>query len=68
MDDERRIDALLETVQAALDTRITDPEEIERVRKGLGGVLERAATLRNYPLTNADEPDFTFRAYRAEWE
>lgn len=68
MDDTRRIDAMLETIQASLDTRIDDPEEIERLRKGLDGVLTRAATLREYPLTNADEPDFVFRAYRSEAE
>ena len=68
MDENRRIDAMLETIQASLDTRIEDTEEIERLRKGIEGWLGRASTLRNYPLTNADEPDFVFGAYRSEAE
>lgn len=68
MDETRPIDAMLETIQASLGTKIDDAEEIERLRKGIDGWLGRAATLRDYPLTNADEPDFIFRAYRSEVE
>lgn len=68
MDENRQIDAILETIQASLDTRIEDTEELKRLRKGIEGWLGRAATLRNYPLTNADEPDFVFSAYRSEAE
>ncbi len=66
MDKNRLIDALLEQVQASINTPIEDSEELERLRKGLDSVVNRAATLRAYPLTNADEPDFVFGAYRSE--
>ena len=66
MDKNRLIEAMLEQVQASLDTPIEDRDELERLRKGLDGVASRAATLRDYPLANADEPDFVFSAYRSE--
>ena len=38
----------------------------DEVRKNAERHLKMAARLRAYPLQNADEPDFTFRPYRAE--
>jgi hypothetical protein len=68
MDNNELVDAMLAQVQARLASPIEDPEELERLRKGLEGVAERAATLRQHPLTNGNEPDFVFRAYRSESE
>lgn len=68
MDKSRAIDAMLEQVQASLDTTIDDEKELQRLRKGIEGFVNRADTLRSYPLTNADEPDFVFSAYRSETE
>lgn len=63
---EQLADALLRQVQARLDTPLTDDDELQRLRKNLDGVIERAETLRRYELTNADEPYFVFSACRAE--
>ena len=68
MDRNELVETMLAQVQARLASPIEDPEELERLRKSLEGVAERAATLRQFPLTNADEPDFVFSAYRSEWE
>ncbi len=38
----------------------------DEVRKTAERHLKMSAKLRAYPLRNADEPDFTFRPYRAE--
>lgn len=68
MDRDAQIDAVLQTIQDRLQTPVEDSDEIERLRKGIDGMLKRAETLRAFPLTNADEPDFTFGAYRSEAE
>ena len=68
MDRNALVDAMLAQVQARLASPIEDDEELERLRNGLDGVAERAEILRQYPLTNADEPDFVFSAYRSESE
>jgi hypothetical protein len=62
------VDAMLQQVQARLDTPITDEEELKRLRKGLEGVAERSQTLSDYKLTNADEPFSVFRVHRPEVE
>lgn len=66
MDDATLVEAMLAQVQAQLDTPIEDEAELERLRTGLEGLRERIATLDAWPLENADEPDFVFRAYRSE--
>jgi hypothetical protein len=42
------------------------PEEVGRICQAIGEVTEMSTRLRAYPLTNADEPDPIFRAYRRE--
>ena len=68
MDTTAHVDAMLTQVQESLETPIEDEQELERLRRGVQGVAERAATLSAYRLANADEPDFVFRAYRSESE
>jgi hypothetical protein len=65
---EQTIEAMMQQVQARLDSPITDKEELERLRKGLEGVAARSQTLSDYKLTNADEPFSVFRVYRPEVE
>ena len=65
---DQTIDAMLQQVQARLDTPITDKDELERLRKGLEGVAGRGQTLSDYKLTNADEPFSVFRVHRPEVE
>lgn len=63
---ETVVDAMLQLVQARLDTPVTDEEEMERLRKGLEGVAQRTATLSDYKLANAQEPYSVFQVCRAE--
>ncbi|HLZ08914.1 MAG TPA: hypothetical protein VKT80_10030 [Chloroflexota bacterium] len=41
-------------------------EQIESLCKAIEPVVEIISTLRKYRLTNADEPDPIFRAYRGD--
>ena len=68
MEDQQEtvVDAMLQLVQARLDTPVTDEEEMQRLRKGLEGVAQRTATLSDYKLTNAQEPYSVFQVCRAE--
>ena len=43
-----------------------DEAAVEKVRGEIAELVKAAETLRAYRLTNADEPDFVFRAYRRE--
>ena len=36
------------------------------IRRDISADLERGKVLRSYPLSNADEPGFTFSAYRSD--
>ena len=63
--DEPLVDALLGVVIARYGGRI-GPEQIGRLRESVRGLREAAAALYAYPLTNADEPDQVFAAYRGE--
>ena len=63
--DARLLEALLASVAAVHGERI-GPERMERVRESIKGLRTAAEALAAYPLTNADEPDPIFAAYRAE--
>lgn len=60
-----KLEALVAAVQAVYGGRISE-EQMARVRDGVKGLREAAAALYAYPLTNADEPDPIFAAYREE--
>ena len=54
---------------AILQSRYPDrfnADQVELIRQGLVQLQAQAQTLRSMSLTNADEPDFIFRAFRAE--
>lgn len=57
--------ALVESLSVTYPGRL-DPEQTEQVRRALSHLLDLGAKLKAYPLTNADEPDPIFRAYRRE--
>jgi hypothetical protein len=60
-----RVAAGVAVVEAALAWQLDDAGRAAvRERVGLFQVIHDA--LRGFPLANADEPDFVFRAYRAE--
>ena len=58
-------DGLLAAVSAAYAGRFSE-ENLGRVRERIRSAQEAALKLRQYPMSNADEPDFTFSAYRGE--
>ena len=60
---------LVEAIVAQVRGLIQDERDeaaFDEVRKTAERHLKMADKLRAYPLRNADEPDFTFRPYRAE--
>jgi hypothetical protein len=57
------VEAMLAQVRASLRWELSE-EELAVVRGRIEGSLKMAATLRAYPLTNADEPDFVFIPHR----
>lgn len=63
--DAALVDALWEAVKTRHGERLS-PHQLDQVRQGIVTMLETAARLEAYPLTNADEPDFVFRPYTAE--
>ena len=58
------IEALIELVQKSY--RPLNDEELARIRKSLVASQTMAAAMQAYPLSNADEPDPIFVAYRAD--
>lgn len=62
---DAHLEALVASITAAYGGRISQ-EQMQRVRDGVQGLREAAAALYAYPLTNADEPDPIFAAYRGE--
>ena len=56
---------LVDSVSQRFPDRFTT-EQVEQLRQAIAPIVEMIATLRNYSLTNADEPDPSFRAYRGE--
>jgi hypothetical protein len=69
MAEERQDEPQLEAVMALLRQRygghIPD-DQLDRLREGVRGLREAAAALYAHPLTNVDEPDPTYAAYREE--
>ncbi|RIK42349.1 MAG: hypothetical protein DCC58_11085 [Chloroflexi bacterium] len=57
------VEAMLAQVRAALQWELSE-EEAAVVRGRIEGSLKMAETLRAFPLTNADEPDFVFIPHR----
>jgi hypothetical protein len=57
--------ALTDAAAASLSFDLSD-EQRAAVLENVERHLKLGATLRAYPLQNADEPDFVFRPYRAE--
>jgi hypothetical protein len=57
--------SVLETLVNRYPNRF-DAAQTEQLRRAVRHLVEVAATLRAYPLTNADEPDPIFRAFRSE--
>ncbi len=62
---DQRLEAWLTLVTARYGDRIPAAEH-ERVRESVRGLRAAADALAAFPLTNADEPDVLFRAYRGE--
>ena len=60
------VEAMLQQVQARLQTPVTDADELDRLKKGLAGVAERTQVLSDFKLTNAEEPYSVFSACRSE--
>lgn len=60
-----RIDAGVAAAIAELSYDLDDAGRAA-VREKVIGHLKLGDALRAFPLANADEPDFVFRAYRAE--
>lgn len=58
-------DTLFEIVRQRYGARLT-PEQLDALRKIVGGQVEAARALRAVRLTNADEPFQRFSVYRAE--
>lgn len=65
--DSELVEATLGVVRRQLRYGLDD-EQQTGVRESIERHQRLAATLRAYPLANADEPGFVFRPYRAEGE
>lgn len=62
-------DAIVQALMAGVNVRYgarLGPEELANVTDNMAQLVGAIETLRRFPLTNADEPDFVFRAYRRE--
>lgn len=63
--DDRRLDAFVALITTVHGEHIT-AEHAPRLRDAARALREAIAELYAYPLTNADEPDPVFAAYRAD--
>jgi hypothetical protein len=57
--------ATLDGILQQYGSRLT-PTELEEVRKGVEGLAQMTAVLRQMPLANSDEPCAVFVPYRQE--
>jgi hypothetical protein len=57
--------AILDSILQQYGSRLT-PTELEEVRKGVAGLTQMTAVLRQVPLANSDEPCAVFVPYRQE--
>ena len=62
---ESEAEGLFDMVSGRYGARLS-PEELEQVRKGVGAIVDAAASLRAVKLQDSDEPDTLFRPYRGE--
>jgi hypothetical protein len=60
------VERLLELIREQYPDRRLDDAAIAEIREELESQVARSARLSAFPLTNADEPAFVFRAYRGE--
>jgi len=58
------VDRMLELIREQYPDRRLDDAGIAEIREELESQIARSARLSAFPLTNADEPGFVFRAYR----
>lgn len=65
MSNDQIVQAMIEQVQAGINEPVAE-EHLERLRRNIATKVEQGETLRKFPLQNADEPDFVFRAFRRE--
>ena len=63
--DDLHMEALVAAVMAAHGVRIP-AEHAEKIRESVKGLRGAVAAMNAYPLTNADEPDPIFAAYRSD--
>jgi hypothetical protein len=63
-----QVERMLELIRQQYPDPRLDEAGIAEIREELEAQLARSARLSAFPLTNADEPGFIFRAYRAEGE
>jgi hypothetical protein len=62
------VDRMLQLIREQYPDRRLDEAGIAEIREELESQVVRSARLSAFPLTNADEPGFVFKAYRAEGE
>ncbi|HTI50053.1 MAG TPA: hypothetical protein VL475_03845 [Planctomycetaceae bacterium] len=60
------IERMLELIREQYPDRRLDDAGIAEIREELESQIVRSARLSAFPLTNADEPGFEFKAYRGE--
>lgn len=60
---QRRIAAMVTTIELRTGRNL-DGDDLERTQRNLLRYLNQIAELDKVELSNADEPDFTFVAYR----
>jgi hypothetical protein len=63
--DEPHVEALVAAVMAAHGAHIP-AEQTDKIRESVKGLRAAVAALDAYHLTNADEPDPIFAAYRSD--
>jgi hypothetical protein len=63
--DPARVAALVELLAQRYPGRFR-PEDLEQLREQVAQIEAASARLRGFALTNADEPDPTFRAVRQD--
>src|SRR5262245_5793824 len=60
------VERMLELIREQYPDRRLDDAAIAEIREELEAQVARSARLSAFPLTNADEPGFVFKAYRGE--
>jgi hypothetical protein len=60
------VERMLELIREQYPDRRLDDAAIAEIREELESQMARSARLSAFPLTNADEPGFVFKAYRGD--